>query len=51
MGFEVVVEGAAKGTGEVTLGPLFVYQLKIHGQTMRSTYEFSADIVWRRDYN
>jgi hypothetical protein len=45
MGFEVVVEGAAKGTGEVALGSLFVYQLEIDGRAMRSTYEFSVDIV------
>ena len=48
MGFEVVVEGAGKGTGEVVLGFLLYISLRSTGGAMRSTYEFSVDIVWRR---
>ena len=51
MGFEGVVEGAAKGTGEVALGSLLYISLRFDGRTMRATYEFSVDIVWRRGYN
>jgi hypothetical protein len=45
MGFEGVVEGAAKGTGEVALGSLLYISLRSTDEQLRSTYKFSVDIV------